>query len=309
MDIFLKHYLEKMTENAPAKRIKLSENNVNESAAATGFNAAIDQTNAADFVITEKSIPLLPRDATILLLDIEGCTTSISFVHDILFPFVLSNLDSYLSSVKPEDLDEIATALKADVAKLEETNIARKEIEMKSSNDSLPREIICIHVKGMMNHDVKATGLKSLQGKMWKNGYNSDELKGHIYEDFPMLLNWCKEQNVSVNIYSSGSIGAQKLLFGHSTKGDLCSNFQNHFDTTSGGKKDSGSYINIAKDLGVDPSKIMFVSDAEAELVAARKAGIGFPVMSVRPGNAPLTEIGEEFPIIFSLLQLCGSGK
>ncbi len=160
-----------------------------------------------------------------------------------------------------------------------------------------------------MKHDVKATGLKGLQGKIWKNGYATGQLKGHIYEDFQPMLEWCKSQEVSVNIYSSGSIGAQKLLFGHSSNGDLCHYFNSHFDTTSGGKKESASYKKIAEDLGVNVKDMCFVSDAEAELVAAREAGVGFVVMSVRPGNAPLTDVGRGFPIIYSLLQLCGSGK
>lgn len=148
-----------------------------------------------------------------------------------------------------------------------------------------------------------------MQGKIWKLGYANGELKGHVYDDLKPTLYWCKNMDVSVNIYSSGSIGAQKLLFGHSTKGDLCPYFQNHFDTTSGGKKDSQSYKNIAKSLGIHEKEICFVSDSEAELVAAREAGISHAVMSVRPGNAPMTELSKGFPIIFSLLQLCGSGK
>jgi enolase-phosphatase E1 len=156
---------------------------------------------------------------------------------------------------------------------------------------------------------LNSQGLKSLQGKIWKSGYTSGELKGHVYEDFKPMLDWCKDMDVSVNIYSSGSIGAQKLLFGYSTEGDLCEYFQNHFDTTSGGKKESQSYKNISNSAGMDVKDICFVSDSEAELNAAREAGIGHVVMSVRPGNAPMTNRSKDFPVVFSLLQLCGSGK
>ena len=101
---------------------------------------------------------------------------------------------------------------------------------------------------------------------------------------------------------------AQKLLFGHSVDGDLTSFFTSHFDTVNAGnKKESSSYVKIASEMGVNAKEITFVSDAEAELVAARAAGIGHVVMSVRPGNAPLTSVGREFPIVHSLLQLCGA--
>jgi len=306
-----------------AKRQKLepeitadNSNGTKVSSTVNGFNAAGDVDNAADFKTSDTSIPLLPRDAKVLLLDIEGCTTAISFVKDVLFPFALSNLDSFLKDQLPKDLEELLKSLKEDVEKLEKDHAARQEIETNEKGMVAPdgkmdenqqKQLINIHVKAMVKNDVKATGLKSLQGKIWKKGYASGDLMGHIYADFKPMLEWCKGQGVSVNIYSSGSIGAQKLLFGCSDEGDLCSHFNNHFDTTSGGKKESASYKNIAADLAIDPKDICFVSDAEAELVAARAAGIGFPVMSVRPGNEPLTEVGREFPIIFSLLQICGS--
>ena len=246
-------------------------------------------------------------------LNAKGCTTSISFVKDVLFPYVLSNLESYLDSLPPNDIQSIADALSSDVDKLSETHPSRKEIEIDLKLPPPPnanplKHVITVRIEKMMKHDVKATGLKQLQGNMWKTGYKNGQLNGHVYADFFPMLKWCREHSVSVNVYSSGSVGAQKLLFGHCAEGDLCSFFHAHFDTTSGGKKDPGSYQTIASKLGLDPKEIVFCSDSEAELVAARDAGIGFPVMSVRPGNAPLTNVGREFPAIFSLLQLCGSG-
>lgn len=286
--------------------------------ATNGFNAAADINNDADLKPSSPTaIPLLPRDVKVLLLDIEGCTTSISFVKDSLFPFALSNLPEYLKSIeeqsdtKDKDLNDLLKSLKDDISKLDSDHPSRKEIgsgDAKDGDGNVKDDIIA-HVKALMSHDVKATGLKALQGKIWKNGYATGQLKGHIYQDFIPLLDWCKALNVSVNIYSSGSIGAQKLLFGHSSGGDICHYFNSHFDTTSGGKKEAESYKTIAKALDVDVKDLCFVSDAEAELVAAREAGVGYVVMSVRPGNAPLTDVGREFPIVYSLLQLCGSGK
>jgi len=298
-----------------AKRHKPEPGNGKVTSAVKGFNASGDIDNAVDFQKSETSIPLLPRDAKVLLLDIEGCTTAISFVKDVLFPFALSNLDEYMKKLSIKELQDIRSSLKEDIKGLEEAHPARKEAETNEKNagsaddESTQKQLIAIYVNAMMTSDVKATGLKALQGKIWKDGYATGQLKGHIYADFQPMLEWCKEHNVSVNIYSSGSIGAQKLLFGCSDRGDLTPYFQSHFDTTSGGKKDATSYTKIAKDLGIDPKEVCFISDSEAELVAARTAGVGFPVMSVRPGNASLTNIGREFPIIFSLLQVCGSGQ
>eukprot|EP00546_Thalassionema_frauenfeldii_P010912 CAMPEP_0178926004 /NCGR_PEP_ID=MMETSP0786-20121207/18258_1 /TAXON_ID=186022 /ORGANISM="Thalassionema frauenfeldii, Strain CCMP 1798" /LENGTH=289 /DNA_ID=CAMNT_0020601011 /DNA_START=88 /DNA_END=957 /DNA_ORIENTATION=- len=276
--------------------------------ASNGFNAVTDVDNAAD--LTQNTVPILPRDCKTLLLDIEGCTTAISFVHDVLFPFAKNNVEKYLDEIDKKDWDAIADALAGDISKLDEKHPSRQEIASKKNLSEMDvKEKIVAHVHALMNHDVKATGLKDLQGKIWKAGYASGELKGHIYDDFKPMLDWCKDQGISVNIYSSGSVGAQKLLFGHSTAGDLCEYIQSNFDTKVGGKKEAESYKNIAKELGLEPKEICFVSDAEPELVAAREAGIGFPVMSVRAGNKPLTDVGREFPIIYSLLQLCGSGK
>jgi len=138
------------------------------------------------------------------------------------------------------------------------------------------------------------------------SGYDKGKLKGHVYDDFVPLLQWCQLHKIAVNIYSSGSIQAQKLLFGHSLKGDLTKYIDDYFDTTLGSKKEAQSYHIIAKSLGIHPSEICFVSDAEAELVAAKEAGIGHVVMSIWPGNVPLTSVGKSFPAVYSLLQLCG---
>lgn len=308
----------------PNKRQKIDH-------ASNGFNAATDIDNAVD--LAENDIPLLPRDCKILLLDIEGCTTSISFVHDVLFPFVKNQLYKHLETLKEDELKVIELSLAKDVQKLDKDHPSRVQLTGIQEDPSIKDM-----VHALMNHDVKATGLKSLQGQIWKAGYKSGELKGHIYQDFLPMLHWCKLYGVHVNIYSSGSIGAQKLLFGNSPEGDLLPFLKQHFDTTSGNKKQSSSYLNIAKQLHVgrctlhlatangsksfyafslcyylppstDPKEVCFISDSETELVAAREAGIGFPIMSVRPGNAPLTKIGREFPIIYSLLQICGSGE
>mmetsp|Transcript_14562 Transcript_14562/g.26389 ORF Transcript_14562/g.26389 Transcript_14562/m.26389 type:complete len:678 (+) Transcript_14562:191-2224(+) len=281
----------------PAKRQKV----------APAFNAAGATNNDADLVCSGTIIPLVPRDSKILLLDIEGTTTSISFVKDVLFPYVLANFDKYLNGMESQDLVQLQDALDADLVALGASHPSNVQVAKTKSTLNTAKGFITCYVRALMAHDVKATGLKSLQGKMWKAGYASGELVGHLYSDFTPMLQWCKSNDVKVCIYSSGSIAAQKLLFGHTSEGDITSYFGGHFDTTSGSKRESASYGTIAKALGVSPKDVIFVTDLEAEIHAAKEAGMT-AVMAVRPGNAPLSaDTKNEFPVIRSLLQLCGA--
>lgn len=287
-----------------AKRQKLDASDAAGGVVAPAFNASSATNNDADLECSGKTdIPMVPRDAKVLLLDIEGTTTSISFVKDVLFPYVHKNLASYIDNMTDEEKARTLVELIADVeAVSKDPNHPISKMKLKSGS------IVDI-VKALMGCDVKATGLKSLQGKMWISGYASGELVGHIYSDFVPMLDWCKANDVKVCIYSSGSIAAQKLLFKHTEKGDITEYFGNrHFDTTSGSKKEPASYQNISSALGVKPEEVIFVSDLEAEVYAARDAGMR-AVVSVRPGNAPLSaDTKVEFPILRSLLQLCGTG-
>lgn len=263
------------------------------------FNGVTAIDNTDD--VNANRAPLLPRDLKkydVVVLDIEGCTTSISFVTDVLFPFVRKNLESYCKLLKlenPSNYDEYLFSFQKEVAEL-------------SNEASVPAETIEPLVIFLMDRDVKSATLKDLQGKMWKAGYDSGELKGHVYPDTTAMMKWLRSNHVPVYIYSSGSINAQKLLFGHSIDGDLLAYISGHFDiTTAGPKKEAESYRNISRALNIDVSRIVFVSDSEAELFAANEAGIGAPIISIRSGNAPLTDAGKEsFVAIHSLLQLCG---
>ncbi|CAJ1933088.1 unnamed protein product [Cylindrotheca closterium] len=259
----------------------------------TEFNGADKDDNSND--LRSNPTPILPRDGKHLLLDIEGCTTSISFVLETLFPFVSKNVSTYVESLTQSEQEELLESLKIDLAPAQ-----LAQIDDVSSISSI--------VKTMVRLDIKAAGLKTMQGKMWKAGYENGQLKGHVYSDVPPALKWFQSHGVKVHIYSSGSVQAQELLFGHSCFGDLTSHFATHFDiTTSGNKKKARSYGSIAAHLGISPSEIVFCSDSEAELKAAKEGGIGHPIMTVRAGNAPITAAGkQEFPQIFSLLQLCG---
>jgi 2,3-diketo-5-methylthio-1-phosphopentane phosphatase len=252
---------------------------------------------------TPTSVPLLPRDYKHLLLDIEGCTTSIAFVHEELFPFVRSKIAAFVSKLSPERLQAYTDALRKDCANA-------KLLQVKGDESTSLEE----YVLALMDGDIKATGLKQLQGDIWKAGYASGEIKGHVYSDTVAMLQWCERHSVKCSIYSSGSVGAQKLLFGNSKFGDLLKHIHEHFDTTSGGKKEAASYECICASLGIRPAELVFASDSEDELRAAREAGVGRAVMTVRPGNAPLSEQwceellvhGHAFAQVETLLGLCG---
>ena len=269
-----------------------------------GFNGVDGVNNAVD--CQSNPTPLLPRDChsiKALLLDIEGCTSSIAFVKDVLFPYVRRNLQTFLQ----EHIfnDEVKTkVLRTGLEQEVSTAAATLNSKPPSPNQSIQDLVYYL-----MDHDVKCATLKDLQGQLWKAGYASGELKGHVYTDFKPMLEWMQSSQVPVYIYSSGSIAAQKLLFANSTVGDLLPYLAGHFDIpTVGNKKEATSYQKIAHTLKVLTSELCFCSDAVAELVAARQAGIQHAVMTIRPGNAPLSkEDGQQFPAIHSLLQLCGA--
>ncbi|GAX16575.1 methylthioribulose-1-phosphate dehydratase [Fistulifera solaris] len=255
----------------------------------TGFHGVSAADNADDLLANVT--PLLPRDGfKALLLDIEGCTSSIAFVKEVLFPYVRQHLLEFLEQRPNADW---LPAL-------------QQEVQSHGGGDVMTTISDCVTY--LMDRDIKSAALKELQGQMWQAGYDEGELQGHVYADMKPMLEWMQGNHIPVYIYSSGSVKAQKLLFGHSTQGDLLPLLAGHFDIPSaGGKKESTSYQTIATQLGLQPSEIVFVSDAEDELVAARQAGIGKAVMSVRPGNVPMTAVGKGFPAIYSLLQLCGA--
>eukprot|EP00578_Thalassiosira_sp_NH16_P013046 CAMPEP_0181121636 /NCGR_PEP_ID=MMETSP1071-20121207/24852_1 /TAXON_ID=35127 /ORGANISM="Thalassiosira sp., Strain NH16" /LENGTH=666 /DNA_ID=CAMNT_0023206485 /DNA_START=122 /DNA_END=2122 /DNA_ORIENTATION=- len=273
---------------------------------APAFNASGASNNDADLQCEGTTIPLVPRDSKILLLDIEGTTTSISFVKDVLFPYVLDNLDAYLEKMNADDEKKLNEALEADVNALDEKHPAKLQLKSSGGTSKISNSA---YVRALVANDVKATGLKSFQGKMWKAGYASGELVGHLYSDFLPMLGWCKDNGVKVCIYSSGSIAAQKLLYGHTAEGDITSYFGAHFDTTSGSKREAESYKTIANALGARPEDVVFVSDLEAEIHAADEAGMR-AVVAARPGNAPLgADTKGRYPVVRSLLQLCGCAE
>ncbi len=195
-----------------------------------------------------------------ILLDIEGTTTDIDFVHRVLFPYSQENLAAFID-VHGGD-PEVKAALQ-DV---------RKTVEQEEGRLITPKEAVQVLLRWIAE-DRKHTALKTLQGMIWKAGYEQGEYRSHIYPEVPEALARWAAMGLRLAIYSSGSVAAQKLLFRHTVYGDLTGYFKDYFDTTVGGKKEAVSYRQIARRLALQPEEILFLSDVLAELDAAVEAG------------------------------------
>lgn len=192
---------------------------------------------------------------TAILTDIEGTTSSLSFVKDILFPFARERMAEYVASHRDNPdvrrcLDD-ARALAG--AALTEAQVVEQLIRW-------------------IDEDRKITPLKTLQGMIWQSGYQSGAFQGHVYPDAAHKLRVWKQRGLRLFVYSSGSVYAQKLIFGHTAFGDLTPLFEGYFDTTVGGKRETDSYRKIAAAINVPSQEILFLSDIKEELDAAAGA-------------------------------------
>jgi len=204
-----------------------------------------------------------------ILLDIEGTTTPIRFVYDVLFPFARKHAHQHLG-------DNEQRALKHEY-----------DADVANGLTPPPWSSGAIHyVHWLMDQDRKSTALKTLQGNIWQEGYRLGDLRGEVFADVPDALGRWHNAGVDIRIYSSGSILAQKLLFSTTPHGDLTRFLKGHFDTTTGPKTNPSSYTGIAATFGMPPSEILFISDVVRELDAASTAGLQV-LLSVRPGNPP----------------------
>lgn len=225
----------------------------------------------------------------VVLTDIEGTTSSISFVHDVLFPYASEHLPGFIRA-RYQDNPAVAGQLDA-VA--EKSGVARDDV------DGLIEVL-----QGWIREDRKETALKALQGMVWEQGYQQGELKGHIYADAAEYLQRWHDRGLRLFVYSSGSVKAQKLIFGFTTEGDFTPFFSGYFDTGIGGKKEADSYRNILSELGVEAGTVLFLSDVEAELEAAEQAGMQTAWL-VREGDLPETGrfVARDFAEVDTLLQ------
>ena len=218
--------------------------------------------------------------ASVVITDIEGTTTPIAFVRDVLFPYARARLPAFVKA-HPED---------PDVLEAERLAPGKPALET---------------LLGWMDADAKVAPLKSLQGRLWHDGYAAGELIGLLYPDVAPALRLWHASGVRLAVYSSGSVEAQRLLFGHAGAGDLTGLFSGFFDTRAGAKREPGSYAGIAASLGAPVAACLFLSDVEAELAAAQAAGLAVCQL-VRPDDG--TTASARFPYVadFTSLVLAG---
>ncbi len=206
-----------------------------------------------------------------ILTDIEGTTTSVSFVYDVLFPYFRKHIWDLKNMTELEDVK---------IAFEETRKLAKKEenVDIESSDQVIQK------LDSWCELDRKITPLKTLQGILWKVGYEQGVLKGHVYNDVPVSLQKWRQLGIKLGVFSSGSVEAQKLIFGFSEKGNLTEYFSNYFDTTTGMKRDVETYTAISKILNISSKNILFLSDIVQELEAADKAGYQ-TIQIIRPGT------------------------
>ncbi len=204
-----------------------------------------------------------------ILTDIEGTTSSLSFVKDVLFPYSRARMADFIRAHAAEpavhtQLDEVGRA-------------AGRPL----SDDEAVAQLLA-----WIDEDRKITPLKALQGMIWEAGYRHGDFLGHVYDDAVRQLRAWKDRGLKLYVFSSGSVLAQKLLFGHTAFGDLIPLFSGHFDTAIGSKRDAAAYTAIARQIGLPPAEILFLSDVREELDAARTVGM-LTTQVLREGVTP----------------------
>ena len=219
-----------------------------------------------------------------LLLDIEGTTCPVSFVSEVLFPFATQELSNYIKQHWNENThNKPIQETKKELLDDQSTESMRIKKQM-SQGQIKEIDGLIQYIKHLIMIDKKSTALKDLQGKIWEYGYNNGELKSVLFPETAECLRQWHEHGLTLSVYSSGSIHAQKLLYRHSTEGNLESLFSHWFDTHTGPKKSTESYTKIAQHLNSSPNSIWFVSDNRVECDAAQAAGM-HTLFSLRNGN------------------------
>jgi enolase-phosphatase E1 len=239
------------------------------------------------------------------LLDVEGTTSPVSLVTKQLFPYARKHLAGYLAEhfAEPEMRADLGLLAEENRAEAEQQQVLRfptpQTVDLfagtRSAQDdkaiqmgAIDMDSALAYLLWLMDRDRKSTALKSIQGRIWKAGYEAGELVGTVFPDVaPALERWSGKARVA--IYSSGSVEAQRLIFGHSSAGDLTPWISGYFDTRTGAKTSADSYRAIARAMGVETGEIVFCSDVVRELDAAREAGCQTR-LALRDGNAPVAD-------------------
>jgi enolase-phosphatase E1 len=223
------------------------------------------------------------------LLDVEGTTTPISFVVDVLFPYARRHLRRHLnehaaSAEHSALIDRLRDEYHVDALS---GDAAQAWVDTPMDARLASAAAYCAW---LMDRDRKSSALKELQGRIWEEGYTQGEIVGEVFADVPAALARWRAEQKEVGIFSSGSVRAQQLLFRHSSSGDLSGYLRWHFDTAMGSKKEAESYRRIATAMALPPASILFVSDVTEELDAARTAGMQTR-LSIRPGNPVAVDV------------------
>ena len=243
------------------------------------------------------TVRLAENGVRAVLLDIEGTTTPIAFVHDVLFTYARTHIRSWLDRADPAVRQQIIDALEDEYEADRQAGAALPEWPA-AGEQGIAMEGPSAYASWLMDRDRKSPALKRLQGLIWERGYQAGELRGEIYADVPPSIERWYRRGLAVAIYSSGSVLAQRRLFESTKAGDLTVFLSGFFDTAVGHKISSGSYERIAAALGLRPPEILFVSDVVTELRAARNAGCRV-VLSLRDGN-PVQADAAGFPAVQS---------
>jgi len=212
----------------------------------------------------------------IILTDIEGTTSSISFVKEVLFPYARRELPNFVRAHANDP----------------KVRHWLDQVQLELGSEFFNDEHLIETLLSWIDTDRKHTALKALQGMVWVAGYRGGDYAAHIYDDAAEMLKKWHDEGVHIYIYSSGSVPAQKLLFGHTTAGDLMPCLSGYFDTEMGGKRETESYRQIAASIGSEPGNIIFLSDIVEELDAAAEAGL-HTVLLDRINDYPTPRYGD----------------
>ena len=220
------------------------------------------------------------QNVKLILTDIEGTTSSITFVKDVLFPYAAAHLPAFVRENINDEKVQVALQQTAELAAEDDENISA------DNTDALIAKLL-----QWISEDRKATPLKALQGLIWKTGYENGDYQAHMYPDATEYLKKWHDSGLPLYVYSSGSVKAQELFFGYSQDGNLLPLFKGHFDTLIGGKRETQSYLNILTELqkthtGLKAADVLFLSDIKEELDAAKEAGMQ-TVWLVRENDIP----------------------
>jgi enolase-phosphatase E1 len=229
-----------------------------------------------------------PQRIRAILLDIEGTTTPVTFVYDVLFPYAAGKLERFIHQHFHDP--NLATHFE----QLKQQHIADRDpglLEWREDSEEDQIHSLIAYARWLMERDSKLTPLKAIQGTIWAEGYARGELHGQVYPDVPRALRGWRQLDKRVYMYSSGSELAQKLLFQSTNYGDLTSLLQGFFDTRVGTKFDARSYLEIARRVSCDPQQVLFVSDSRKELEAAHSAGMS-TVLAIRSDDRAPGPVG-----------------